>query len=475
MTGVFPAQPRQKLLSTVYILPLLAQHVSASFLWPKPFPLNTPACSTLMSIVVFEDPQCELLQPITYARLACAIHCGSYRLVDLLVTLGLPMHGIVRPHLQAIQRIDFPELQPLENIAPQNPTTRPRLLLNARTAPTHSNLRAISALLHSLDDPSQKTILVKDRDNIAAILNPPWTFAELASAGFGGLEHLLASLEDQQENTSIAITTLAVPHEVIACNMACIEENLALRIERGLADNSFEQRTDGLFVAPGAAIGDYVVTDTRKGPIIIDCNAQIGAYTLLRGPIYVGPKSKILEHSAIKDAVTLSHTTKIGGEVEASIVEPYTNKQHHGFLGHSYLGSWINLGAGTCNSDLKNTYGPVNMEYSFGKVPTNMQFLGCIMGDYSKTAINTGIFTGKVIGVCSMMYGFVTSNVPSFVNYARLFGQIANLPPEVMVSTQQRMFARRDVQQRGCDIQLIYDMYRLTQSERERQGDALTY
>jgi glucose-1-phosphate thymidylyltransferase len=257
--------------------------------------------------------------------------------------------------------------------------------------------------------------------------------------------------------------------------MACIAENLAMRIERGLADNSIEQRTDGLFVAPGATIGDYVVTDTRKGPIIIDRNAQIGAYTLLRGPIYVGPKSKILEHSAIKDAVTLSHTTKIGGEVEASIVEPYTNKQHHGFLGHSYLGSWINLGAGTCNSDLKNTYGPVNMEYSFGKIPTNMQFLGCIMGDYSKTAINTGIFTGKVIGVCSMMYGFVTSNVPSFVNYARLFGQIANLPPEVMVSTQQRMFARRDVQQRGCDIQLIYDMYRLTQSERERQGDALTY
>jgi glucose-1-phosphate thymidylyltransferase len=104
-----------------------------------------------------------------------------------------------------------------------------------------------------------------------------------------------------------------------------------------------------------------------------------------------------------------------------------------------------------------------------------MQFLGCIMGDYSKTAINTGIFTGKVIGVCSMMYGFVTSNVPSFVNYARLFGQIASLPPEVMVSTQQRMFARREVQQRGCDIQLIYDMHRLTQSERDRQGDALTY
>jgi glucose-1-phosphate thymidylyltransferase len=93
------------------------------------------------------------------------------------------------------------------------------------------------------------------------------------------------------------------------------------------------------------------------------------------------------------------------------------------------------------------------------------------MGDYAKTAINTGIFTGKVIGVCSMMYGFVTSNVPSFVNYARLFGQMASLPPEVMVSTQQRMFSRRNVKQRGCDVQLIYDMHRLTQMERDNHSE----
>ena len=93
--------------------------------------------------------------------------------------------------------------------------------------------------------------------------------------------------------------------------------------------------------------------------------------------------------------MALGHTTKIGGEIEASIVEPYTNKQHHGFLGHSYLGSWINLGAGTCNSDLKNTYGNVKMDYRGESVATGMQFVGCFMGDYAKTAINTGIFTGK--------------------------------------------------------------------------------
>ena len=230
---------------------------------------------------------------------------------------------------------------------------------------------------------------------------------------------------------------------------------------------------DGVFAAEGAKLGQYLVTDTSKGPVLLDEHAEVGPHCFLRGPAYLGPKARVIEHSAIKDAVALGHTTKIGGEIEASIVEPYTNKQHHGFLGHSYLGSWINLGAGTSNSDLKNTYGTVKMDYRGEQVATGMQFVGCIMGDYAKTAINTGIFTGKTIGCCSMVYGFVTTNVPSFVNYARLFGQVTELPPEVMVATQQRMFGRRSVEQRQCDIDLIHAMYDLTRHERQLAGEPL--
>src|SRR4029079_9830851 len=226
--------------------------------------------------------------------------------------------------------------------------------------------------------------------------------------------------------------------------------------------------------AAGATLGQYCVTDTAKGPVLLDEGATVGPYSFLRGPAYVGPRSRVIEHSAIKDAVAVGHTTKIGGEIEASIVERSTTKQHHGFLGHSYLGSWINLGAGTSNSDLKNTYGNVKMEYGGEHVGTGMQFVGCIMGDYAKSAINTAIFTGKTIGCCSMMYGFVTTNVPSFVNYARLFGQVTEAPVEVMVATQQRMFARRGVTQRPCDIQLLHDRYELTAHERALVGESLS-
>ena len=139
----------------------------------------------------------------------------------------------------------------------------------------------------------------------------------------------------------------------------------------------------------------------------------------------IEPRSNsVIEHAAIKDTVSIGHTAKIGGEVEASIIESFTNKQHHGFLGHSYLGSWINLGAGTCNSDLKNTYGNVKMEYRGSKVDTGMQFVGCIMGDYAKTAINTGIFTGKLIGVGNNGCRFITlvsaRNSGVFIRIGRL-------------------------------------------------------
>jgi len=165
--------------------------------------------------------------------------------------------------------------------------------------------------------------------------------------------------------------------------------------------------------------------------------------------------------------VAAGHTCKIGGEVEAASIEPYTNKQHHGFLGHSYLGSWVNLGAGTCNSDLKNTYGLVSMDYLGHRVSTGMQFIGCIVGDYAKTAVNTSIFTGKTIGACSMVYGFVTTNVASFVNYARSFNQVTEARVDVMAAAQARMFKRRGVVQRPLDVQLLHDMYELTRHERQ--------
>lgn len=412
-----------------------------------------------MRIVIFEDELVSRLHPITTGRAAYTVTCGGYRLIDWLRELGMSLHGIVRPHLAKIQEQDFPDLA--TNI---DGNGGPTLLVNARLVPSVSAFRTLQKLAES-----KRPGVVRDGDDVAVVVLANGVSRPLERTGVAGY-FSGAETSTLEPLADVRLPLFHYPNDVIRHHTKIIDDNLAHRI----AEGEYEEIADGVFAAKGAQLGQHVVTDTCDGPIVMDEGASVGPHSYLCGPALLGRKCKVKEHAAVKDKVTLGHTTKIGGEIESSIVEPYTNKQHHGFLGHSYLGSWINLGAGTCNSDLKNTYGRINMEYDGERVDTGMQFLGCIMGDYAKTAINTGIFTGKTIGVCSMVYGFVTTNVPSYVNYARSFGQVTELPAEVMQQTQQRMFVRRNVQQSPCDIRLLHDMFELTRKERQLAGDPLS-
>jgi UDP-N-acetylglucosamine diphosphorylase/glucosamine-1-phosphate N-acetyltransferase len=412
------------------------------------------------TVILFEDDAVERLHPITIGRPAYAVSCGAYSLIQLLETEGIPVCGIVRPHLAEVQRLDYPQLDDPTQAEGQ------RVLLNARVVPSQGNLRALRDWWMA-----GQTGVVRQDEAIVAALLPPGTPAPVQQLVTSDLPNYYKYAGvDSLPKIDVSLTLFEYPHDVVRHNIEILPDNLAHRIARG----QLTEQADGVFLGKGAQLGEHCVVDTSDGPIIIDRDAQIGPFVFLQGPAYIGPRSRVIEHAAIKDAVSIGHTTKIGGEIEASVIEPYTNKQHYGFLGHSYLGSWINLGAGTCNSDLKNTYGTVNMDYQGQRVATGMQFVGCIIGDYSKSAINTGIFTGKVIGACSMVYGFVTTNVPSFVNYARLFGQVTELPADVMTATQHRMFVRRKVEQRPCDIQLIHDMYELSRNERQLAGEPLS-
>lgn len=418
-----------------------------------------------MQLILFEDEFVPRLYPITVGRPAYNVSCASYRLIDWATELaaesGATLRGIVRTHLATLQQVDFPQFS-----SPSVANGLPALLVNARLVPSVANFEALRDLVAA----GRPGIISSGSALGAAFLDASAPKPPTSADAVRFSEYLHQSIWPKLPRLDGSLATIDYPHDLIRHNLQIIGENLAHRLRSG----RFTEIADGVFSADGAKLGQHVVTDTSKGSVLLDEGASVGPHCFLRGPVYLGPKSRVTEQSSIKDAVSLGHTTKIGGEVEASIVEPYSNKQHYGFLGHSYLGSWINLGAGTCNSDLKNTYGTVKMEYRGESVATGMQFVGCMMGDYAKSAINSGIFTGKTIGVCSMVYGFVTTNVPSFVNYARLFGQVTELPPEVMIATQQRMFARRNVSQRPCDSQLIHDMYDLTRNERQLAGEPLS-
>ena len=410
-----------------------------------------------MPILLFEDEFVGQLHPIATGRPAFAITCGGYRLVDLFAEANETLTARVRPHLRSFVPEDFAPL-----IQHEDPRVKQHWWLNARLVPSVGILRELKKIIAK-----GKPAAVVSNGAVALAYLPTEQIDRGFSADAKSRVPTQKELHDWVHREGLPLITadfplMEWPHDVLRHHLRIVSENLLHRIERG----DYSEIASGVFAAEGAMLAELVVTDTRRGPVILDEYSSVGPYTFLRGPVYIGPNAKVIEHAALKDGVVLGHTSKAGGEIESSILEPYSNKQHYGFLGHSHVGSWVNLGAGTTNSDLKNTYGPITMDYGGRKVATDMQFIGCFIGDYAKAAIHTGIFTGKVIGACSNLYGFVSSNVPSFVNYARSMGLLTEVPVEVAIKSQQRMFARRNVEQRPIDMQLLRDFFELTREER---------
>ena len=161
----------------------------------------------------------------------------------------------------------------------------------------------------------------------------------------------------------------------------------------------------GIHVAPDAAIFPGVVLDASAGSIVIEAGAVIRPGAIVCGPCWIGPRVTILDRALIKAGAAIGPWCKVAGEVGGTIFQGYANKAHDGHLGDSWVGEWVNFGAGTTNSNLLNTYGEVTMygEHDERRRRTGLQFLGCIVGDHVKFAIGTRIMTGSVFGTGAMV------------------------------------------------------------------------
>ena len=161
---------------------------------------------------------------------------------------------------------------------------------------------------------------------------------------------------------------------------------------------------DDLAVGPGVAIGPFVVLDAREGPIVLDRDARIEPHSLLRGPLYVGPASVVLG-GEVGHGTSVGRGCRVRGEVEQSIFQGFCNKAHDGFVGHSFMGEFVNLGASTVTSDLKNTYGPVRVDGPEGRIDTGLLKVGAFLGDHVKTGIGARLTCGARIGPGSHLFG----------------------------------------------------------------------
>ena len=173
---------------------------------------------------------------------------------------------------------------------------------------------------------------------------------------------------------------------------------------------------DNIYIGENSEIRPGVVLDASAGPIIIADNVYIDIGALIQGPVYIGSYCTINPGAKLRRNITLGPMCKIGGEVEDVIFQGYGNKQHDGFLGHSYLGEWVNLGANTNNSDLKNNYGSIRIQIGDDEIETGQKFLGTIVSDYVRTGISTMLNTGTVIGFGANVFGggFQPKYIPPF-------------------------------------------------------------
>ena len=172
-----------------------------------------------------------------------------------------------------------------------------------------------------------------------------------------------------------------------------------------------------IFIEEGAVL-NFVTINASKGPVYIGKNSEIMEGSIIRGPLALCEGAVLKLGTKIYGPTTVGPYSKVGGEVNNSVISGYSNKGHDGFLGNSVIGEWCNLGADTNTSNLKNNYAEVRLwDYESGRfASTGLQFCGLMMGDHSKCAINTMFNTGTVVGVCANIFGsgFPRNFVPSF-------------------------------------------------------------
>ncbi|MCA9783873.1 MAG: hypothetical protein H6678_04595 [Candidatus Delongbacteria bacterium] len=201
--------------------------------------------------------------------------------------------------------------------------------------------------------------------------------------------------------------------EHLECDWRC---HTPRTLPGGLHPSVVLMRPERISLAEDIRLGAYTVIDARQGPVLIEEGCEILPFCYIEGPCFIGPNSRLKAHTRLYGGCHLGPVSRVAGEVAESVIQGYSNKQHDGFLGHAYLGEWCNLGADTNNSDLKNNYGNVVVTLKGRPVKTGRRFVGLMMGDHSKTAINTMFNTGTVVGIFANIWGggFPQTEIPAF-------------------------------------------------------------
>ena len=412
------------------------------------------------TLSIFEDRDYRRLLPLVYFRPVCDLRCGIRTLREKVRDLypGASVSVLCRDYLAPVLRAKEPTL------AVNAQAGDSCLFINGRVIADQAFAAKVA-----LDGDEGAFISgglliaarVRGADRVRAVAEMLLRFET---------EKVLGMLPARETESAV----VSYPWDLVARNGAEITKDFeALTRAKGtrrilgtVYEGTVLLNKGEIFIDEGAKVKPGSVLDAEGGPIYIGKNATVFPNATIEGPACVGAGSLIKIGAKIYENTSIGEFCKVGGEVEASIIHSYSNKQHDGFLGHSYLGMWVNLGADTNNSDLKNNYGSVKVTIDGEVVDSGSMFVGLTVGDHSKSGINTMFNTGTVVGVSSNVFGadFPPKYIPSFS-----WGGSSSLTTyevDKSIEVARRVMARRKIVMSPQDEQLFRTLFEITRKER---------
>jgi UDP-N-acetylglucosamine diphosphorylase/glucosamine-1-phosphate N-acetyltransferase len=415
-----------------------------------------------MQLCVFEDAEVCFLEPLTLTRPAFDLRCGAYSLWQRQQAYFKPerVGTLVRSTLTALCQLTYPDLAINDRASFGDGAA---VFVNARWLPPSGS---------APDRMTPRTALVGEQLAYAVV-----PADQLPPSQWDALPEYLNRWKQSLPQESAGGAMIDYPWDLVERNadILCADFPRGGRAARALPEGvQVVGPRDQVLIDPTATIEPMVVANTTEGPVVIDRDAVVQAFSRLEGPCYIGPGTWVVG-GKIRGS-SIGPMCRVGGEVESTIIQGYSNKYHDGFLGHSYLGEWVNLAAGTQVSDLRNDYAPIKVTIHGQKVDTGLTKVGAFIGDHSKTGLTALLNTGTVMGAfCNLLpTGRLSPRVlPSFCEYRQ--GQIQPRSDwRAMLTTAAKVMQRRGRELTSAHTDLFITLYDQTAPQRKqvlREGE----
>ncbi len=406
-----------------------------------------------MKVLIYEDAKWQNLLPLCFIKNTFELRCGYYSLFE---RIEKNIEGEkclwVRDYIAPLTKVKFNLPVNDENFLKDD-----LLIINGK------------ALIEEKIKIEEEKIFISESGEIV------YGLLKKENAGKfweGDFYKFLTKIKENIKSEKSEVKLLEYPWNFIQANPEIMESDFEKiedkKIEGDVSEKAEIINEKNVVIRKGAKIHPFSVIDASKGPVFIDQNAQIFPFARIEGPCFIGKETQIMPGASIREGNSFGPVCRIGGEVEESIFHSYSNKYHDGFIGHSYIGEFVNLGALTTNSDLKNDYSNVTVYLNGKPVNTGDLKVGSFIGDHTKTSIGTLFNTGTIAGLmCNITAGGILPKYfPSFTWYINnKFMKGTGL--EMMIETAKKAMARRKRELLKEEEEVIRKVYEMTENERK--------